>query len=109
MRLDEYQRQAHTFAIYENDFYPVFGIAEEAGEVCGKVGKMVRDSGRDDLAYLPPEDKKKLVTELGDCLWMLTEIAGLLRVSLSHVAAVNLVKLTDRKARDTIKGSGDDR
>lgn len=113
MRLDEYQRQAHTFAIYSRDnntdFYPVLGLASEAGEVCGKVKKLIRDGKRDDLAYLPKEDKKDLVHELGGCLWYIAEIATVLDVALSHVAGSNLHQLAGRKARDTIKGSGDDR
>ena len=41
MNASEYQVKAHDFASYgENPMYPALGLAEEAGEVCGKIAKM---------------------------------------------------------------------
>ena len=49
LTINEYQKEAHKTACYlglENgDYrYPVMGLAEESGEVCGKFAKAVRDN-----------------------------------------------------------------
>ena len=47
--------------------------------------------------------------ELGDTLWMLSEIAIRLDISLEYVARLNIEKLTSRLKRGKINGSGDNR
>ncbi len=76
------------------------GLPGETGEVLEHLKKLIRD-GNIDL--------NALTKELGDALYYLTRIAGQFKISMSDVMAVNCVKVTDRRARGMIKGSGDDR
>lgn len=46
MTINEYQEKAVSFAQYGgNAMYPALGLAEEAGEVAGKVAKFIRKHG----------------------------------------------------------------
>jgi NTP pyrophosphatase (non-canonical NTP hydrolase) len=106
MRLDEYQMRAESTAIYPNEYaiiYPALGLTGEAGEVADKVKKIIRD-GNSDLFY-----KDNIAKELGDVLWYVAVLARDLGYSLEEIAQTNLDKLEDRKNRDMLKGSGDDR
>jgi len=76
------------------------GLGEEAGEVLGKIKKLVRDK-----TY----SKEEIIKELGDCLFYVTAIANYLGDDLQAVADANMAKLKDRKKRDVIQGSGDNR
>ena len=108
--LDEYQTRAAGTNIEVED-YPdfldptlvknVMGLADEAGEVQGKVKKAIRE---DEEAYM-----EVARDELGDCLWYLAMVAEGLDTSLSTVASENVAKLADREERGVITGSGDDR
>lgn len=85
--------------------YPALGLANEAGEVLGKLKKLYRDhSGR-----LTPDAKAALAAELGDCLWYIAELATHLGVDLGAVAVGNLSKLRERQAAGRIQGEGDAR
>lgn len=99
-----YQLQAKEFADYNNEkMYPFFGLAEEAGEVCGKVAKYLRgDKGA-------AIDLEAWAKELGDVLWMVSQCCEELNISMGAVAQHNIEKLTKRKANGTIKGDGDNR
>jgi|TARA_R110001606_G_scaffold388303_2_gene553508 NTP pyrophosphatase (non-canonical NTP hydrolase) len=100
--LDTYQEQAAEFAVYpQGSFYPVFGLGEETGEVLGLFAEAINNKGTVDLV--------KVKKELGDVLWHLSQIANDNDFSLSEIAALNIAKLTDRKKRDVIIGSGDER
>jgi len=106
MKLDEYQMRAESTAIYPNEYaiiYPALGLTGEAGEVADKVKKIIRD-GNSDLFY-----KDNIAKELGDVLWYVAVLARDLGYSLEEIAQTNLDKLEDRKNRDMLKGSGDDR
>jgi NTP pyrophosphatase (non-canonical NTP hydrolase) len=106
MKLDEYQTQAESTAIYPTEYnvlYPTLGLAGEAGEVADKVKKLVRD-GEPHLFY-----KDDIAKELGDVLWYVAILARDLGYSLEEVAQKNLDKLEDRKNRNMLQGSGDDR
>lgn len=114
----EYQTAAHTFASYGyNKMYPYFGLAEEAGEVCGKMAKFLRHSGGCDphceRGCCKAEEKEQfrqdLIKELGDCLWMIAEIATVNGITLTQLMDSNIRKLSDRKQRGVIDGSGDNR
>lgn len=115
MELNEYQQRASETAEYpkkgDNLLYPAIGLAEEAGEVLGKVKKLWRNKlvtsalDRD----FTEEDRQALVKECGDNLWYLAMFLKELGVSLEDCAQVNIHKLADRKARGVIKGEGDDR
>ena len=88
--------------------YPALGLAEEAGEAAGKVKKWLRgDSGSG--CTMSKEQVDALFKELGDVLWYVTSLGDDLGFSLLDIAQGNVDKLTDRKARGVVKGSGDDR
>ena len=53
--------------------------------------------------------KSDIIKELGDCLFYITAIANYLGDDLQAVADANMAKLKDRKKRDVIQGSGDNR
>jgi NTP pyrophosphatase (non-canonical NTP hydrolase) len=111
--------QTETFAIYQAQsrktwseiptdhpiVYPTLGLANEAGEVAGKIKKIFRDKG----GQVTPEDREALKQELGDVLWYLTQICTELDLTLEEVAAANLSKLFSRQARGTLYGDGDAR
>ncbi len=105
MDFNSYQKSAAQFAIYPEEReleYLALGLTSEAGEVSGKVKKMIRDkTPLDDFAKL------QMVSEIGDVLWYLSEMARQVGYSLEEVAETNLEKLTSRKARGKIGGSGD--
>ena len=108
MHLDEYQRAARRTAIYADRHrvvYPALGLASEAGEVCGKVKKVLRDRGGD-FADAPIELLKH---ELGDVLWYIAVLAADLGLALEDVAADNLAKLNSRRERGRLGGAGDRR
>ena len=85
--------------------YPALGLADEAGEVAGKVKKIMRDHD----GYISLEDRDALKYELGDVLWYLTQIATELGLSMEEVATANIAKLADRQRRGVINGNGDNR
>lgn len=100
---DHYQQKTQETAIYpENKAleYLALGLNGEAGEVAEKIKKHIRDGKELD------EDFAK---ELGDVLWYLTRLVDELDSDMSEVAEANLDKLFDRKERDKIQGSGDNR
>jgi NTP pyrophosphatase (non-canonical NTP hydrolase) len=108
MDLNEYQQAARRTAIYADHhrvIYPALGLASEAGEVAGKVKKVLRDHGGD-FARAPLDAIKD---ELGDVLWYVAVLAGDLGLSLDEIAAANLGKLTSRKERGRLGGGGDRR
>ena len=105
----EYQEQSRkTWGLIHVDHpivYPTLGLANEAGEVAGKVKKIFRD--KDGL--ISEEDRQALKSELGDVLWYLTQICTELDLSLEEVAEANLTKLFSRLERGQIRGEGDHR
>lgn len=110
LTINNYQKEAHKTACYlgleeGNYTYPVMGLAEEAGEVCGKFAKAVRDEN----GIISEERKQAIKKELGDVCWFIAEISTLLNLNLEDVMQGNLDKLASRKARGVLHGSGDDR
>jgi len=110
MNFNEYQNEAKKFAIYKDKIvYPTLGLASEAGEVCGKIKKVMRDTeGLHDLKY-KYDRVLEIQSELGDVLWYIANIAEDLEIPLQDIAEENIRKLKDRKNRDKIQGSGDNR
>ena len=103
------QRESRkTWSLIHTDHalvYPTLGLANEAGEVAGKVKKLFRDKG----GNISDADREALKGELGDVLWYLAQIATELDLTLEEIAAANLTKLFDRLERGKIKGDGDTR
>jgi NTP pyrophosphatase (non-canonical NTP hydrolase) len=110
MDFDEYQKQALTTVITTSDelkdtLHWVLGLNGEAGEVAEKVKKIIRDHNGE----ITEADKSELAKELGDVLWYIAVFAHQLGFSLETVAKQNLEKLSSRKARGVLGGSGDNR
>lgn len=108
--LDEYQKLAAFTAIYPAEWriiYPLLGLVNEAGEVAGKMKKILRDEGYDGRLTVEQEDA--LMAEMGDVLWYLAALATDLGFSLSDIASDNITKLYSRKERGVLGGSGDNR
>ena len=97
MTADFYESQAGQTAIFPKEKaleYLALGMTSEAGEVAGKVKKLIRD-GEDVEGF---EMKKIAIShEIGDVLWYCAMMQD------------NLNKLHGRKERGTLQGSGDDR
>lgn len=88
--------------------YCALGIVGEAGEIAGKVKKIWRG----DLSNVNVGDtiiKEQLLEEAGDTYWYLISLIDELGSNIGEVRDRNVRKLTDRKARGVIKGSGDNR
>jgi len=108
MNFSDYQTQAVKTAIYDDaDYivYPALGLLSEAGEVAGKVKKVLRDN----KGNFTPELREQIADEVGDVLWYLASLCSDLGVDMASVAQKNLNKLNSRMARGVIQGSGDNR
>jgi len=106
---DLYENLAGQTAIFPKDRaleYLALGLTSEAGEVAGKVKKLIRD-GEDVEGF---ELKKiAIASEIGDVLWYCAMMAKEVGVPLNTIMQENLSKLHSRKERGTLQGSGDDR
>jgi NTP pyrophosphatase (non-canonical NTP hydrolase) len=113
MDFNEYQKKSRKTAAYpnvgDNLPYLALGIADEAGEVAGKVKKFIRDHHMQSIADLTDEQKQDLVKEAGDVLWYIAQIATETGYELETLAQMNIEKLYSRLDRDVIGGSGDNR
>ncbi len=110
MDFKHYQEEARQFAIYKDKVtYPALGLASEAGEVCGKIKKVLRDTEGIHTLIHKYDRVQEIKAELGDVLWYIANLASDLEIPLEHIAEENIVKLQDRRNRDKIQGSGDNR
>jgi len=108
MQANSYQDGTLATAVYtgagtgndEELVYLGLGLTSEAGEVAGKIKKLIRDGTWDagGLAY-----------EIGDCLWYCARLADAIGYSLEDIMEINYNKLMKRKTNNTIQGSGDER
>lgn len=109
MDFDEYQQLASRSAVFNKNevdyklMYLSMGLAGESGEAIEKLKKVMRN----DRGVVNDESRAKIVAELGDVLWYLSQLARELGVSLSDVAKGNIAKLEGREGRGTIVGEGD--
>ena len=109
MNFDEYQKQARKFAVYDNRYYPFFGIAEEVGEFVGLAAKLERgDSIKERFGSIAGVHEA-FAKEAGDILWQLSQCLKEMNISMQEVAEMNLKKLEDRQQRGVLKGAGSDR
>ena len=123
MTLNEYQEQAMTTCLpeAENFTYMMLNLVGEVGEFAGKVAKAIRKGQvkmktngnpcpvisakmQDVIDY-----NDALKKEAGDILWQLSGLCSVMGWQLEDIAQQNLDKLADRKSRQVIDGSGDDR
>ncbi len=110
MDFNEYQEKAMSTAIYPRGgnipiLYTALGLASEAGEVAGKVKKVLRDAN----GVFTEELKVKIMDEVSDVLWYSATLSKELGFTLEDVAIYNIAKLQSRKEAGTINGSGDNR
>lgn len=108
MNLNDYQTEAMRNKIYgygSTIIYPALGLGNEAGEVQGKIKKVLRDSDGD----FNEENKLAIADECGDVLWYLAALTEDLGYTLQQIAELNITKLTSRRERGVIQGSGDKR
>lgn len=113
MDFNDYQTKAA-----ETAFYPGAGTGSitalayvglglgEAGEIQGKIKKIMRDEPG---MTLSDGIRVALAKEAGDLLWYAARLASEIDIPLDKIAEMNINKLTDRKARGVLGGSGDDR
>ncbi|WP_206673445.1 nucleoside triphosphate pyrophosphohydrolase family protein [Pseudactinotalea terrae] len=112
LTFNAYQTQALSTAIYPEKgtgsalalAYVGLGLGE-AGEVQGKLKKVIRDNG----GVLTEQARTDIGKELGDLLWYVAGAASELGLDLGDVAQGNLDKLSDRQMRGVLGGSGDNR
>jgi NTP pyrophosphatase (non-canonical NTP hydrolase) len=100
----EYTQFVKSMKVYPEKYaliYPALGINGEAGEIAEKVKKHLR--GDKEI------NREDLLKEAGDVLWYITSFADDLGYTLQDVAVLNMSKLSDRKERGVLKGSGDNR
>lgn len=118
MQLDDYQRKAASTAIYPGQgtfwglLYCNTKLNGEAGEFSEKIGKLMRDNGLgpdDFYTHIPVEKVVALKLELGDILWYVANAAKEIGYSLQEIADANIEKLSNRKEKGTLSGSGDNR
>ena len=125
-----YQEFTRSTAVYpgvneqgfESAAYCTLGLTGEAGEVAEKLKKRFRLGGAG--AFKPgsvvlytktgqqetyAEFVESVKKELGDVLWYVAGLSSEFGLSLSDVVKGNLEKLTSRKKRGVLKGSGDNR
>ena len=103
MDFNEYQKLAQQTAIYTDPMYLVTSLMIEASEAADLFVKLLLRG--DDVEI----DKVKVVSELGDVLWNLANMAADQGLKLEDIAIFNVEKLKSRQARGVIQGSGGDR
>lgn len=108
MDFKEYEDVAMLSTIYNGGdkiTYPALGLGNECGEVQGKIKKILRDNH----GVFTEANVQGIVDECGDVLWYLAALLKDLGSSLEEAARNNLAKLTSRRERGVIGGSGDKR
>ena len=109
-KFGDYQKESRkTWSFIKTNnhpiIYPCLGLANEVGEVLGKIKKVFRDKNGE----FDKQTKEELKAELGDVLWYFTQICTDLGLTLEEVAETNLDKLFSRLERNKIQGEGDTR
>lgn len=130
LTFDQYQRETDTTAIYKAKIeafivslgirdpekelqlqnllefcYVVMGLVGEAGEIANKAKKIIRDRG----SVVPEEVKDDMCKEGIDVNWYNNQLFNLFGRRFEDFCQQNLDKLADRRARNVIGGSGDNR
>lgn len=91
---DKFYNAEHSLSIM------TMGLSGETGEVVEKIKKLLRDG-----TY----DEENIVKELGDVVYYWARLCRFFGKQPSEVIAVNVDKLTSRKERGVLRGSGDNR
>ena len=117
--INEYKEQALKTAVYGYSDYPLAALAEEVGEVMGKLAKFGRKNNLAlhqviECAADPyTDDQKKLreevSKEMGDVIWQWVNLCHELNLNPAQVMKDNIDKLQGRQERGTLNGEGDNR
>ena len=126
LTLNEYQEKAMVTCLPEsrNLLYMLTNLTGEVGELNSKVAKDVR-KGKLHISTTErttdgkilhvhswnnsDEERRLVLSEMGDILWMLAGLAEVMGVTLQDLAEENLAKLASRQQRPVIDGNGDER
>lgn len=104
MTFEEYEMKVGLTRLPSADTtYCFLNLAAEVGEVLSLEAKLLRDGGKYEVY------NENLRKELGDVLWHIAALAADHGFTLAEIAEKNIEKLASRMARNTLKGSGDDR
>jgi len=119
---NEYQKEANFLKISMDKFmelhphtpddvklllaltYDGLGMGE-AGEVQGKIKKVIRDNG----GIITKEHIEAIKGELSDILWYIASMCDTLGIKMEDIATYNINKLKSRKNRGVLSGNGDNR
>jgi NTP pyrophosphatase (non-canonical NTP hydrolase) len=119
---EEYQKEAVKYKISLDKFleehpdtpkdviellavaYDGLGLGE-AGEVQGKIKKIIRDNG----GLITKEAKYEIAKELGDTMYYIASMSDNLGMTLEDIATMSVEKIRDRYSRGVLRGSGDNR
>lgn len=66
----------------------LFGLIGECGEVVDELKKL--------MYHRKAFDRSKLIKEMGDVLWYLSDLASIYQIPLSEIAGTNIEKLAAR-------------
>lgn len=108
MQANFYQQKTIDTAVYPQAgtggdlelYYLAMGLTSEAGEVAGKIKKLLRDG---------KYDPGNIALELGDVCWYVARLAEAIGYELEDILEINHNKLAKRKETGTLGGSGDER
>lgn len=119
--IDDYLKEARKTAVYSHSDYPLAALAEEVGEVMGKIAKYGRKNNFNlatvvDIVAAPTPDtstaeelRNALRKEMGDIAWQWVMLCNELNFMPSEILTENIAKLTDRQQRNVLNGEGDNR
>jgi len=86
--------------------YAVLGLTNEAGEIAGKLKKIIRDKN----CEISFEDINNIGYEVGDVFWYQAQtLNNLQNLNGDAILNSNIQKLNSRKERGVLQGSGDKR
>lgn len=83
----------------------IFEIAAESSKLAGVLKKAIRDND----GYMSDASTEKVKFSLYRLLWLMDSLCRWYGVSRASVMGKNLDKLSDRKRRGVLQGSGDNR
>jgi len=110
MTFNEYQKEVWDLALPQckNPTYMALGLGE-AGEVQGKIKKVLRGDTMHMTANEVSAYHLKIKAELGDLQYYLAGLAACYGYTLEEIAIANIDKLHDRRERGVLQGDGDNR
>lgn len=115
---NQYQDFTATTDKTGSDLNTILGLGGELGEIMEKVKKVTRDVngvwpfGVSEVNFdrdFIPDERAELAKEIGDVLWYASRLADRLGYRLGDIVRMNVEKLTSRKDRGVLHGSGDNR